>query len=87
LDESLDGVKYAVFDDIQGGLEFFPSYKFWLGHQQTFYATDKYRRKQLIRWGKPAVWLSNSDPRLDKGADIDWLEANCIFVNVTTPLF
>lgn len=87
LDESLDGVDYAVFDDISGGLEYFPHYKFWLGHQQQFYATDKYRGKQLIHWGRPAIWLSNSDPRNDKNADVEWLEGNCVFVEITQPIF
>jgi len=87
LDESIHDVSYAVFDDIQGGLEFFHAYKFWLGHQQQFYTTDKYRKKQLIHWGKPAIWLANNDPREDKGADVNWLEGNCIFVYVDTPLY
>lgn len=82
LDEPLDDVQYAVFDDISGGLEFFPHYKFWLGHQKEFYATDKYKGKRLIQWGKPAIWLSNNDPRLDKGADVHWLEGNCLFIEL-----
>jgi len=80
LDEPLDDVKYAVFDDMQGGLEYFHSYKFWLGCQHQFYATDKYKGKKLIQWGKPSIYLSNIDPRADKGADVEWLEANCIFI-------
>lgn len=82
MDESVDDVEYAVFDDLQGGLEFFHSYKFWLGNQQQFYATDKYRGKKLIEWGRPAIYLSNSDPRFDKGADAAWLEGNCVIVHV-----
>ncbi|UJO02115.1 Rep [Molossus molossus associated gemykibivirus 2] len=87
LDEFTESVDYAVFDDIQGGLEFFHAYKFWLGHQQSFFATDKYRSKKLIHWGKPAIWCSNTDPRADKGADADWLDANCLFVFIDTPLW
>jgi len=87
LDEFDADVDYAVFDDIQGGIEFFHAYKFWLGHQQSFFATDKYRGKKLITWGKPAIWCSNTDPRADKGADADWLDANCEFVFIDTPLF
>ena len=45
LDESLDDVEYAIFDDINGGLKFFPNYKSWLGCQEQFYATDKYKGK------------------------------------------
>lgn len=87
LDEFSEDVDYAVFDDIQGGLEFFHGYKFWLGHQQQFFATDKYRGKKLITWGKPAIWCSNNDPRTDKGADADWLDANCDFIFIDNPLF
>lgn len=87
LDEFDEDVDYAVFDDIQGGLEFFHAYKFWLGHQQSFFATDKYRSKKLIHWGKPAIWCSNTDPRADKGADADWLDANCLFVFVNSALW
>lgn len=87
IEEAIDDVEYAVFDDIQGGLNFFHSYKFWLGHQQQFYVTDKYRGKKLVKWGKPSIWLSNHDPRTDQGVDVDWLEANCQFVFISRPLF
>ena len=86
LDESLDGVEYAVFDDINGGIQFFPQYKWWLGHQNQFYATDKYKGKKLINWGKPAIWISNEDPREQLGADVDWLNKNVTFVYIDTPL-
>lgn len=87
LDEYDEKAEYAVFDDIQGGLEFFHAYKFWLGHQTEFFATDKYKGKKLIQWGKPAIWCSNTDPRMDKGADADWLDENCTFVFINTRLF
>lgn len=87
LDEYSEEAEYAVFDDIQGGLEFFHAYKFWLGHQTEFFATDKYKGKKLIQWGKPAIWCSNTDPRSDKGADADWLDENCTFVFINTSLF
>jgi len=80
-------VEYAVFDDMQGGLEYFHSYKFWLGAQQQFYATDKYKGKQLIHWGKPCIYLSNNNPLGDKGADVDWIEGNCDIVYIDTPIF
>ncbi|QCW23623.1 MAG: replication-associated protein [Genomoviridae sp.] len=87
LEECTDSVKYAVFDDINGGIQFFPQYKWWLGHQAQFYATDKYKGKKLIHWGRPAIWVSNDDPREQHGADADWLNANCTFVYVDSPLF
>lgn len=87
LDEPLDDVDYAVFDDMQGGLEFFHSYKFWLGAQSQFYATDKYKGKKLIDWGKPSIYISNTNPLADKGADVDWLMGNCDIVHVDSPIF
>lgn len=87
MDEGIDHAAYAIFDDIQGGLQFFHAYKFWLGHQQQFYVTDKYKSKRLVRWGRPAIWISNDDPRDNIGADRHWLEANCEFVYIDSPLF
>lgn len=87
MDEDLEAVDYAVFDDMMGGLEFWHSYKFWLGAQKQFYATDKYKGKKLIKWGRPCIYVSNNDPREDKGADINWLEGNCVFHYVSEPLF
>lgn len=87
LDEFDEGASYAIFDDMQGGLEYFHAYKFWLGHQQEFFATDKYRGKTKVTWGKPAIWCSNTDPRMDKGADADWLDANCVFVFIMDKLW
>lgn len=87
MDEPLHGAEYAVFDDIMGGLDFFHGYKQWLGGQQSFYVTDKYKGKKFIEWGRPAIWLANEDPRGAKNADIDWLEGNCTIVHLTTPIF
>nr|QJB18664.1 MAG: replication-associated protein [Genomoviridae sp.] len=83
LDESAD---YCVLDDIQGGLEFFHGYKFWLGAQYDFTCTDKYRHKRDVHWGKPTIWTSNRDPRLDRGADIGWLEGNCDIVCIDSAI-
>ena len=53
----LEDAKYAVLDDMQGNFQFFPSYKGWLGAQQTFTVTDKYRGKTTIQWGAPLSGL------------------------------
>jgi len=82
LDEPIADAEYAIFDDINGGIQFVPSYKWWLGYQYQFYATDKYKGKKLITWGRPSIWCSNDDPREDPKADYDWLNKNCIFVYV-----
>lgn len=86
MGEPTENVEYAVFDDLQGGLEFFHSYKFWLGCQKQFYATDKYKGKKLIYWGKPSIYIANEDPRLDKGVDVNWLEVNCVFIYIDRPI-
>lgn len=85
MDESLEGVDYAIFDDF-GGLKYLPTFKFWLGHQKQFYVTDKYKGKQLVHWGKPSIWLSNSNPMDEFGLKVEdavWLQANCTFVELT----
>ncbi|ANC51616.1 replication associated protein [Sewage associated gemycircularvirus 3] len=82
MDESIDDVDYAVFDDMQGGLKFFHSYKFWLGAQSQFYVTDKYKGKRLVHWGKPCIYLYNHNPLCDEGADHDWLLGNCDIVGL-----
>jgi len=78
---------YAVFDDLQGGIKFFHGWKNWLGSQMNFQVKVMYKDPQLIEWGKPSIWVSNRDPREEMRedkqftyGDIDWLEANCIFI-------
>jgi len=82
-----EGAEYAVFDDIQGGIKFFPAFKNWLGCQFEFQVKGLYRDPQTIRWGKPSIWISNTDPRCDMlQADQDWLMGNAVFVEVTESL-
>lgn len=83
-----DGADYAVFDDIQGGIKFFHGFKNWLGAQAEFQVKVLYKDPVLIQWGKPSIWLSNSDPRHDLcPSDATWLEGNCFFVELRAPLF
>lgn len=86
MDESLEDVDYAIFDDMQGGLKFFHAYKFWLGAQSQFWATDKYKGKKLIHWGRPSIYISNGNPLCDEGVDHDWILGNCDLVEITTSL-
>lgn len=79
---------YAVFDDIQGGIKFFPAFKNWLGCQMEFQVKGLYRDPQLLRWGKPSIWVANTDPRYDMSHDdVKWMEGNCIFVEITSAIF
>lgn len=84
--DSTPDPKFAVFDDMQGGFEFFHGYKFWLGAQKEFEVTDKYKGKRHFEWGKPSVWIMNDDPTTHK-VDYEWLEGNCTIVHLTRPIF
>jgi len=95
--------EYAVFDDMRGGISMFPSFKEWLGAQSVVTVKKLYRDPVQIKWGRPCIWLSNSDPRDQLQADITdktpkgrldlimedvkWLEANCTFVELKEPIF
>nr|UBJ26249.1 replication-associated protein [Giant panda feces-associated gemycircularvirus] len=88
--EALDNreADYAVLDDIAGGIKFFPRYKDWLGCQMQFQLKVLYKEPSLFDWGRPCIWCSNVDPRVGMDpVDIDWLEGNCVFVEVVTPIF
>jgi len=88
MEEGIDTAEYAVFDDF-GGLKFLPSYKFWLGHQNQFYVTDKYKGKKLVHWGRPSIWINNEDPRQEFGLradEVEWLNSNCIFIRIDEPI-
>lgn len=81
---------YAIFDDMQGGLDYFHGYKNWLGAQPEFTVKRLYRDPHLMKWGKPCIWICNRDPRIlmEKSmVDLDWLDLNCIFVRVDQPTF
>jgi len=81
-----DKYDYAIFDDLQGGLKFFHSYKNWLGHEPEFDATAKYAGDVTIAWGRPAIYISNNNEyELDRSnPEIDWawLEERCLIVKV-----
>jgi len=80
---SNDDVKYAVFDDIRGGMKFFPAFKEWLGAQPHVTVKRLYREPKLIPWKKPSIWIANDDPRLGMEAgDVSWLEKNCTFIEI-----
>ena len=84
----VEEVEYAVFDDLRGGIKFFPSFKEWLGCQAWDTVKCLYREPKLVKWGKPAIWLSNTDPRLEMStADAEWMDKNCIFVEINSPIF
>lgn len=80
--------EYAVFDDIRGGIKFFPSFKEWLGCQGYVTVKELYREPKLVKWGKPSIWLANTDPReVMDGAEVDWMNKNCTFIEIDSPIF
>lgn len=79
--------EYAIFDDLQGGIKFFHSFKSWFGCQSEFAIKKLYHDPIMLLWGKPSIWLSNDDPRDDMSrADASWLEGNCDFIEVNDSL-
>jgi hypothetical protein len=76
-------VDYAIFDDIRGGIKFFPSFKEWLGAQACVTIKRLYHEPELVTWGKPSIWLSNTDPRDEmQDSDVHWMNGNCVFIYV-----
>lgn len=81
-------VKYAIFDDIRGGMKFFPAFKEWLGGQMWVTVKRLYRDPKVLKWGKPSIWISNDDPRLGMDpSDVSWMEGNCDFIEVNNAIF
>lgn len=90
-------VDYAVFDD--NSINHMPGWKSWFGSQPYIGLRQLHRDAVYVKWGKPIIWACNRDPRIDMRInindershqwfqdDIDWMEANCIFVEVSDPL-
>jgi len=78
--------EYAVFDDLEGGLNGMKAYKGWLGGQNQFVVTDKYRKKQTVLWNKPTIFISNEHPLSTKANRVDhqWIIGNCVVVHVNS---
>lgn len=79
---------YAVFDDIEWA--YFPQRKGWLGAQEHFTLTDKYRGKRDWHWGKPCIWLVNKQLSMHEKMtvdDLNWVRGNCVIVHLTRPLY
>lgn len=83
-----ENVDYAIFDDMRGGIKMFPSFKEWLGAQAYVTVKQLYREPKATPWGKPCIWLANTDPRYEMDpSDVTWMDANCFFVELIHPLF
>jgi hypothetical protein len=83
LDEESD---YIIFDDCDPE-HLRNQYKSWIGAQNEFNATDKYRAKRTVKWGKPCIWLSNTDPRDCEKWDRNWVDGNAVVINLNHRLW
>jgi hypothetical protein len=83
-----ESVEYAVFDDMRGGIKFFHAWKEWMGAQPHVTVKELYKEPRLVPWGKPTIWLANTDPRNEMlQSDIDWMEKNVMFIELREPIF
>lgn len=76
--------EYAVFDDIDW--KYFPAKKSFLGAQKQFCLADKYRKKRLLKWGKPCIILCNPEDAPTEWA-ITWYRENCIQEQIYNKLY
>lgn len=85
-----DDAEYAIFDDFdkEGKKleEYFPQWKCWFGAQEEFTVTDKYRRKQSVKWGKPIIFITNNEIECSSKT-LDYIRKNSIRVNVYSEFY
>lgn len=83
LDEFDESRDYLILDDID--FDYIPGRKAFFFAQNEFILTDKYRKKKKVRWGKPTLYLCNTEPDWEKSRDP--YKDNVIIVNITGPLW
>ncbi|KAM7217811.1 hypothetical protein V8F06_006839 [Rhypophila decipiens] len=60
-----------------------PNWRFWFGCKDEIAVSDPRKPKRLIEWGKVCILICEDDPRVGmKQVDVDYLKANCVFVEV-----
>jgi len=86
IEVGVDAVEYVIWDDIgwKDSALAGEKYKCWLGSQDNFNSTDKYKHKLRLKpWNKPSIYLANKNPFFGlEPADVRWLEDNCVVVDV-----
>lgn len=86
-----DSARYVVFDDCS--FEFFgPYWKQFFGAQRRFTLNPKYGKRRGVEWGRPCIWVCNSDgdPRRHAKlgvSELRWLSMNCVFVELYEALY
>lgn len=90
LDQWDNDALYVVFDDMRWSWMEQYYMQFW-GGQEEFVATDKYKHKQKIKWGKPCIVLSNERRWLNYEAskewDQQWIDKNIVYYKLNGPLY
>jgi len=77
---------YMILDDIDEKT-MAGNYKQWFGAEEEVVVTDKYQPKRTLKWGKPMIWLSNSNP-LESGVfNRKWMEGNTVVVHLEHQLW
>lgn len=80
-----DRALYGVLDDIPWeSMQRY--YKGLLGLQQDVTVTDKYKKKSVIKHGRPVIVLTNTLPTFSV-EEATWLEANVTFHAITARLY
>jgi hypothetical protein len=80
-----ENVDYMIWDDVSWKDSALKdeNYKNWMGGQDKFTVTDKYRGKVDVTWGKPAIFLSNRNPLIGiPDEDKRWLKSNCTIIDL-----
>lgn len=70
LDDWDEDADYLVADDIPW--KYMPSKKCFLGCQQEFVLTDKYRQKRTVTFGMATIYSMNEDNYLEMRNDPMW---------------
>jgi len=86
IDAYNDQATYFVLDDMDDFKYHF--WKPWVGCQKEIIATDKYKGKKTIKWGKPCIILTNRDilEECPNSARLWWAD-NMTTVFLNKPLF
>lgn len=86
LDDWNDDALYLIVDDMDW--KYLPQKKGFLGAQQEFTLTDKYRKKRTVTWGKPTIFLCNPDQDVYYTCDErTWLLENALYYSLNNKLY
>lgn len=77
---------YLVVDDVEW--EFFKCKKQLLGGQLTFNTSEKYKPLFNVTFGKPVIYLVNTDPRQSMTQEEeDYYKDNVVYITLHNKLF